>query len=144
MPAMKGLRAEAVRKYGETVRKVVAGWSFVLSIDHLRDQMRTNQKADPETFAKTLASFGMDASLWDACKESDSCEDHFHFHFSARVYPLDRSSAPADWENLGLATAVMNVSEAAHDLALETIRDEVAIRTRAIHYAWTEPREPAN
>ena len=71
--------------------------------------------------------------------ENTCVKDHTHWHFSARLLPLGRSSTDEDWEVLGRASQAAGVPEKAMGRAGESF--EFVHPNAVQHVHWTEPDE---
>ena len=135
---MKQLRVEAGRRRGQAVRDVVAGWSFVLSVDLLYSKLTCGR--DVSELVENLC----DPQLLAELENHAPCTDHEHWHFSARLYPIGRSSIEADWNNLGRALGALTVPRETVEAAGGQVEDDAWINSHALHYPWTEPRTATN
>lgn len=128
--AIAKLRSDADHS-GKMARTIVAGWSFVFDIGMQDDAIRKSPASAAQIMGE-LYKMSM-----DEC-DGTCGTGHTHCHLSARLHPLGRSSSEEDWYNLGYATHLIGMSEAAAEAAVSQVKDEEHIRSRAIHYLWTE------
>jgi len=134
--AIASLRRKAAQS-GSTEYCLVAGWSFALDIGLVG--YRGVGALGLEEQNQILRELKVAHTGGDCDRQCG--ETHVHCHFSARLYPLLRSSGDADWHNLGLATSAVGMPEEAFQAGMEQVKDDTIINSRALHYFWTEPRE---
>jgi hypothetical protein len=107
-------RAQAKRERGNVIRRYVRGWSFCLSYGPVDPLIAADVAADVgirvEHRGRDVTDEVMErlkTAPEDPKYQKDAEELKDEWMFSAKLYPLGRSSTTADWEYLGKMVAAL-------------------------------------